>query len=104
VSGVGALMAELTPDELRDLAAALAPYMPAPREDDRWLTSAEAAEYLGLSGHALHHLTAARAIPFAQDGPGAKCYFKRSELDHWRSLQSAEKRYNMQHARCRAGT
>jgi excisionase family DNA binding protein len=52
--------------------------------DDRWLDSAEAAAYLGMSPNALHKLTAARAIPFEQASAGARCYFKRSELDAWR--------------------
>jgi len=40
-----------------------------------------AADYLGMSVSAIHRLTAERAIPFVQNGPGAKCYFKRSDLD-----------------------
>jgi excisionase family DNA binding protein len=55
-----------------------------PGSPDRWLTSTEAAEYLGLSVDALHKLTSTRSIPFAQDGPGAKLYFLRAHLDAWR--------------------
>lgn len=51
---------------------------------DRWLSSAEAAAHLGMTPNALHKLTAARAIPFEQDGPGCKLWFRRSELDRWR--------------------
>ncbi len=51
---------------------------------DRWMTTAEAAAYLGVTPNALHKLTRARAIPFSQDGPGCRCYFKRSDLDRWR--------------------
>ena len=43
-------------------------------EPDRWLTTREAAEYLGLSVQALHKLTATRTIPFEQEWPGAKCW------------------------------
>ena len=51
---------------------------------DRWMGAREAASYLGVSVHALHKLTAGRLIPFEQDGPGCRCWFKRSELDAWR--------------------
>ena len=53
--------------------------------DDRWLTSREAAAYLGMTVAALHKLTAARAIPFEQAGPGCRCYFRRADLDRWRA-------------------
>jgi hypothetical protein len=48
------------------------------------MDSKAAAAYLGISIHALHKLTAAREIPFEQDGPGCKCWFRRSQLDRWR--------------------
>jgi len=52
---------------------------------DRWLTTRDAADYLGLTVTAIHKLTAARQIPFEQAGPGCKCYFRRADLDHWRA-------------------
>lgn len=52
--------------------------------DDRWLTTKEAAGYLGLSVAALHRLTGARQIPFEQSSPNARCWFRRSTLDSWR--------------------
>jgi excisionase family DNA binding protein len=81
-----ALIAQLDDHALADLAARLAPFLPQPEpaDQDRWLTTRQAAEYLGITPNALHKLTAARAIPFEQDGPGAKCWFRRSELDAWR--------------------
>lgn len=51
--------------------------------EDRWLTTAEAAAHIGRTPTALHKLTAARALPFSQDGRGARCYFRRSDLDAW---------------------
>ncbi len=51
--------------------------------EDGWLDTKHAASYLGLSVHALHKLTAARAVPFEQEGPGCRCWFKRSDLDAW---------------------
>jgi hypothetical protein len=49
-----------------------------------WLDATGAAEHLGLTRHALHKLTAARAIPFEQDAPRCKLWFRRTDLDHWR--------------------
>jgi len=52
--------------------------------EDAWLDSTAAAVHLGISRHALHRLTSERRLPFAQDQPGSRCYFKRSDLDQWR--------------------
>jgi hypothetical protein len=41
-------------------------------------------DYLGVSLAALHKHTAARTIPFEQDAPGCKLWFRRDELDAWR--------------------
>ncbi len=87
-----ALLAELDDDALDELAALLAPRLQhrlamAPA-DDGWLDTPAAADYLGLSRHALHRLTADRRIPFSQDAPGARCYFRRRDLDEWRESRS----------------
>jgi excisionase family DNA binding protein len=82
-----ALLADLDPEDLRDLAERLAPYLPAPTTttgDDSWLTTAQAADYLGTTPNALHKLTASRSVPFTQDAPGGRCYFRRFDLDDWR--------------------
>lgn len=52
---------------------------------DQWLDSSQAADYLGMTRDALHKHTSARTIPFEQEGPGCKLYFRRSALDRWRS-------------------
>lgn len=74
------------PDGLDALAAALAPRLPRPTvpAEDGWLNMKQAAAYLGMSSNALQKYTAAREVPFEQDTPGGKCWFKRSELDEWR--------------------
>ena len=69
-----ALLAELDDDALDLLAERLAPRLEGrlcsrPTDADRWLTTGEAAEYLGTTPNALHKLTSAREIPFAQDDP-----------------------------------
>jgi len=83
-----ALIASLDAEALDALADQLAPRLAgrlaadAP-EPDRWLDTRAAAAYIGRSVTALHKLTAGREIPFSQAGPGARCYFRRSELDAW---------------------
>jgi hypothetical protein len=54
------------------------------KQGEGWLNAREAAAYVGLTLNALHKHTAARTIPFEQDGPGCKLWFRRSELDRWR--------------------
>jgi excisionase family DNA binding protein len=67
----------------------LAPFLPTPPApvEDRWLSTREAATYVGKSVSAMHRLTAERAIPFEQDAPGGKCWFRRADLDAWRRSQ-----------------
>jgi excisionase family DNA binding protein len=83
-----ALLAELDEDTLNALADRLAPRLASrlasPPTPDGWIDAKSAAAYLSISRHALHKLTAARAIPFEQDAPGCKLWFKRSDLDAWR--------------------
>lgn len=82
-----AFIAELDEEALDALAERLRPRLAVEQGDagtDRWMSSRDAAEYLGLSRNALHKLTAARAIPFVQDVAGGKCWFLRSELNAWR--------------------
>lgn len=84
--GIGrALLDSLEPDDLAELADRLAPFLPQPATDDDWLTTPAAAAYLQMSIHSLHRLTSQRRIPFHQQRPNAKTYFRRSELDEWRS-------------------
>lgn len=87
-----ALLDELDDDALDRLAERLAPRLAdrltpadAGAGADRWLDARAAAAYLGVSIHALHRLSAERRIPASQDRPGARLYFRRGELDRWRS-------------------
>lgn len=68
-------------DVLADKVAERLPLLDA---EDRWITSAQAADYLAVPISTLRKLTAAGSVPFAQDVAGGRCYFKRSELDRWR--------------------
>jgi hypothetical protein len=82
-----AIVAELDDQALDELAGLLAPRLaerfeaPAP---GGWVETKAAAEHLGISVDAMHRLTAARALTFSQEAPGAKCYFRRSDLDAYR--------------------
>jgi excisionase family DNA binding protein len=66
------------------LADKLAARLPQEVAEDGWMASEEAADYLAVPISTLRKLTAAGSIPFTQDVPGGRCYFKRSELDRWR--------------------
>ena len=72
--------AEIT--ELRDLLQIDPP--PSMPDAGGWLDTKRAAEYLGITTHGLYKLTAGRLIPFEQDGPGCRCWFKPADLDAWR--------------------
>jgi excisionase family DNA binding protein len=79
----------LDDDDLRELARRLAPFLPAAPTSDGWMTTRQAAEYLGVSVAAMHRLTASRALRFEQDGPGCRCWFRRADLDAYRSRRSS---------------
>ena len=80
-----ALIEALDEDACALLAERLGPYLRSVSSlPDEWLDSKGAADYLRLPKSTLHKLTAERAVPFEQDGPGCKLYFKRSALDAWR--------------------
>jgi excisionase family DNA binding protein len=77
---------DLVVDRLADrLAAAVVARLGSERgQQDEWLDSREAAEYLGLHRDTLRRLAAARAIPSEQDGRGCKLFVRRAVLDEWR--------------------
>jgi excisionase family DNA binding protein len=83
-----AIVEALDDDALEILAAKLAPILaqrrPPAAMDDRWIDTKQAARYLGITTSSLWKLTAARRVPFAQDKPGAKCWFQKAALDGWR--------------------
>lgn len=90
-----ALLAELDAGALDELAALLEPRLRRLAEPagNGWLDTRGAAAYLGLSKPALHRLTSERRVPFSQDSPGARCYFRRSDLDDWRAQSARQPRY-----------
>jgi excisionase family DNA binding protein len=91
---VNAILASLDEPALDRLADLLAPRIARRLQTtgthtDGWLDSTRAAAYLGITRNALHKLTAERRITFEQDGPGCKCWFRRSDLDAWRQGNAA---------------
>jgi excisionase family DNA binding protein len=107
---VDVLLAELQahPDALAQLAEKIAPLiaaqLPHAHPDDGWLDSKRAADYLGITHNALRKHTAERTIPFEQDAPGGKCWFKRAELDAWRrGERGSNLGSNRRHSTAQAG-
>ena len=81
---IATIAAEIASDPIlaETLAVALAPHLPTPEQDGGWLDTRDAAAYLGLpSVDQLHKLTSERRLPFSQERPGSKCYFRRADLD-----------------------
>jgi hypothetical protein len=79
---------------LETFAEALAPRLEQllvsePDEEDCWMDSEQAAVHLGMTKNAIYKLTSGRQIPFQQEGPGCKLFFRRSELDRWRRGERA---------------
>jgi hypothetical protein len=88
------LAVQLDGDTLDALAAAVADRVAEllpDRVEDRWLDSAEAADYLRIPLSQLRKLSAADLIPAHQDTPGGRLYFLRSELDDWRRSNSTSR-------------
>jgi len=83
---VSALLTELDDDALDALAERLAPRLEArlarssQPDADRWMTTAEAARYLGLTRKRIYDLTSMRALePDGRDGRTP--LFRRDTLD-----------------------
>lgn len=83
MSALGQLLATLDAEDLRELADALAPYLPN-TEPDRWMAAGEAVAYLGLGSlDALDRLVR-DGLPCSQpSGPGGRRRFQQSRLDAW---------------------
>jgi hypothetical protein len=77
-----ALLSELGPDDLRDLAELLRPYLEA---DDPWLDVKAAAAQAGCTIPALRHAMRRGQVDFTQHVAGGKVTFRRSALDRWPS-------------------
>jgi excisionase family DNA binding protein len=77
------LQIRLSDDQLEALATRIAIRLQTP-EPNRWLSTAEAAEYVGCHPVTMRKAAAERRVPFAQDGPGCALRFLRSDLDKFR--------------------
>jgi excisionase family DNA binding protein len=50
-----------------------------------WMSVDTASRYLDCPVERVRKLVARREIPFAQEGPGCRIFFNRSDLDRWMS-------------------
>jgi len=82
-----ALLEQFGPNDLAELADRLRLYLPPTPEPngDEWLDSKRAAAHLGISMATLRRLIAAKDIPVHQERAGGRIYFRRAELDQWRT-------------------
>ena len=48
-----------------------------------WLSVESAARYLDVAQERVRKLIARRAVPYYQEAPGCRIFFRRSELDEW---------------------
>jgi hypothetical protein len=78
-----ALLEDLGPDDLAELAERLRPYLDGGQ--DGWLGTREAAAYAGCTVPALRYALNRGEVEFEQRVPGGKTYFRRSALDRWRA-------------------
>jgi hypothetical protein len=93
---LAAEIATLDPDQLDSMADLLAPLLEcvadrrarlsphAPVSAEGWMSARDAAAHLGISLGRLQKLAAARQIPYEQDGPGCRLWFRRDQIDAWR--------------------
>ena len=84
------LLAELDDAALDVLAARLAPRLveklaASEARESAWLDSQGAADHLCMSRAAVYRLASERRIPFSQSVAGGKLWFRRAELNEWRT-------------------
>ena len=77
-----ALLEELGPEDLAELAERLRPYLGA--GDDGWLDVKAAAKYAGCTVPALRYAMSKGEVEFEQQMEGGKVWFRRPALDAWR--------------------
>lgn len=80
-----AALRELSAEEVEEARGILGVTPDEQAVDDPWMDTKGAASYLGMHPDTLGKLAAARAIPYEQDAPGCKRWFRRSDLDRWRA-------------------
>ena len=79
-----AIVVQLADDQLAALAEKVAALIAA-RTPPEWMSADRAAAYLGVTRKAVYHYMERSGLPYHQDDHGGKLWFKRSELDGWRS-------------------
>jgi len=77
-----ALIDELQPEDLAELAHRLLPYLSAGNE---WLDTRAAARYAGCTVAALHCAMSRDQVRYEQRTPGGRARVRRADLDAWRA-------------------
>jgi excisionase family DNA binding protein len=86
-----ALLAEIGDDLIIGLADALVAHVSiaCTPSDSPWLDAEEAAGYLRIGKSSLYRLQRHGVVPAYQDGPAARLFFHRNELDDYRRSNRA---------------
>jgi excisionase family DNA binding protein len=84
MSALAVTLSDSQLDELADRVATRLVAIQQDGDDDRWLDVRAAAEHLAVHPDTVRREAASGRLDSAQDGPGCKLYFRRSELDRWR--------------------
>jgi hypothetical protein len=84
----------IPPEWLDKLADAVADKLaersqPPAEQWPQWMNAETASRYLDCSTERLHKLKQRGQIPYAQDGPGGRLAFCRSDLDAWMAAKTA---------------
>jgi excisionase family DNA binding protein len=112
MSVVSEIVRELRDDKvaLAELAACLEPLLatvnppsaadrePEPDRWSEWMSTREAARYVGQSVPALQRLAKRGAIPSRQEHEGCKRYFYRADLDAYRRGQPSLRPVQVRHS------
>jgi hypothetical protein len=82
------LPAEFLDHVAAQVAAEILDRIELPKQWPEWMNIDTAAAYLDISPERLHKLKQRDAVPYVQDGPGARVFFCRSDLDCWMRSQT----------------
>jgi excisionase family DNA binding protein len=70
-------------EAIAELVSAHFPERPPSSDWPEWMSVETTARYLDVTEERIRKLKDRREIPYYQDGPGCRVFFRRAELDDW---------------------